>query len=80
MVEVLVCIGSSCHLKGSYNVVQTFQQLIEEEKLHDKIELKGQFCMKRCQCAVSVTVDGEVYSVAPENARRFFIETILPKS
>ena len=36
MVEVSVCIGSSCHLKGSYNVIQAFQQMIEENGLHDK--------------------------------------------
>lgn len=78
MLELNVCIGSSCHLKGSYNVIQAFQQSIEEEGLHDKVEMKAQFCMKQCQNGVSVAIGGEVHSVSPETARQFFRETVLP--
>lgn len=76
MVELNVCIGSSCHLKGSYNVIQTFQQLIEAGQLHDRLEMKAQFCMKQCQKGVSVGED--VYSVSPETAKSFFESTVLP--
>lgn len=79
MLSLEVCIGSSCHLKGSYNVIQSFQQLIERENLHEKLELKAQFCMKRCQCGVSVLFDGEAYSVSPENVNSFFESTVLPR-
>lgn len=72
MIELNICVGSSCHLKGSYNVIQTFQQLIEDNKLHDKIEMKAQFCMKNCQQGVSVSIGEEVHSVSPETAREFF--------
>ncbi|MBE5785303.1 MAG: (2Fe-2S) ferredoxin domain-containing protein [Clostridiales bacterium] len=79
MVEVSVCIGSSCHLKGSYNVIQTFQQMIEEEKLHDKVEFKATFCMRQCSGnGVAVSVDGQSYSVGADAARDFFMNTILP--
>ena len=47
MIELSVCIGSSCHIKGSYNVIQTFQQMIEENNLHNEVDFKGTFCMKR---------------------------------
>ena len=47
MVEVSVCIGSSCHLKGSYNVIQAFQQMIEENGLHDKVDFKATLCMRQ---------------------------------
>ena len=68
MVEVSVCIGSSCHLKGSYNVIQAFQQMIE-----------ATFCMRQCSCSgVAVSVNGQVYSVMPDTAREFFSTTILP--
>ncbi len=79
MVDLSVCIGSSCHLKGSYNVIQTFQQLIEAENLHEKVEMRAQFCMKQCQKGVSVAMDGELYSVSPETAKSFFVSTVLPK-
>lgn len=78
MTELSVCIGSSCHLKGSYNIIQTFQQLIEENHLHGKINFKANFCMKRCdQSGVSLTLNGEEYSITPESAREFFHKTVM---
>lgn len=78
MVELNVCVGTSCHLNGSYNVVQIFQQLIEEHKLHDEIEFKACFCRKNCNNeGVSVGIDGESYRVVPEEAGEFFKKHIL---
>jgi len=80
MVEINVCIGTSCHLNGSYNVVQIFQQLIEEYSLHEEIEFKANFCMKQCQKkGVSVAIDGESYRVGPEDIRELFQNKILSK-
>jgi NADH:ubiquinone oxidoreductase subunit E len=79
MLELSVCIGSSCHLKGSYNIIQLFQQMIEENTLHDKIDFKANFCMKECQGdGVAVSINGAVYHLEPEKARDFFKETIMP--
>ena len=75
--KVTVCIGSSCHLKGSRQVVEEFQRLIAENKLSDRVELGGTFCMGNCQQGVCVTVDGELYSVSPETAKSFFEEYTL---
>lgn len=80
MIEISVCIGSSCHLKGSYNVIQSIQQMVEENGLHDKIDMKAQFCMKQCQNGVAVLVDGELHSVSPETAREFFRLAVMPKA
>lgn len=80
MSEVKVCIGSACHVKGSYNIIQSFQQLLEEHKKHDEVELKAQFCMKRCEHdGVCVSVDEVKYNILPENAREFFRKTVLAK-
>ena len=78
--KVTVCIGSSCHLKGSRQVVEEFQRLIAENKLSDRVELGGTFCMGNCQQGVCVTVDGELYSVSPETAKSFFEEYRLAKA
>ena len=79
MLEVKVCVGSACHVRGSYNVLQSLQRLVEQGSLHDKIEIKAAFCVKNCQCSgVSVTVKDQVYNVEAESARAFFKETILP--
>ena len=76
--KITVCIGSSCHLKGSRQVVEQLQYLIAENNLKDKIELAGTFCMGKCQTGVSVTLDGEYYSVSPETVKSFFNEKVLP--
>jgi len=79
MLEVNICIGSACHIKGSYNVLQSFQQLIEENKLHERCTLKAKFCMKNCQNGVSVSIGDEVFSVRPETAREFFKDSVMSK-
>lgn len=79
MMKVTVCIGSSCHLKGSRLVVESLQSLIADNSLKDKIELGGTFCMGNCQNGVCVTVDGTVFSVSPETVEDFFKNEILAK-
>ena len=77
--KVTVCIGSSCHIKGSRPVVEQLQDLIAKENLSDKIELGGTFCMGKCQQGVCVTVDGEFFSVSPESVSTFFENEIREK-
>ena len=77
--KVVVCIGSSCHIKGSRQVVEALQRLVAENKLDDKVELSGTFCMGECQKGVCVTVDGEFFSVAPDTVEDFFKDSILAK-
>ncbi|MGI6175431.1 MAG: (2Fe-2S) ferredoxin domain-containing protein [Christensenellales bacterium] len=80
MTELEVCIGSSCHIKGSYNVIQTFLQLIEENDLHDKLDMKAHFCMKECaNSGICVSFIGEKYSIMPESADDFFKNVVLGK-
>ena len=77
--KVTVCIGSSCHLKGSRQVVESFQRNIADNGLKDCVELGGTFCMGNWQQGVCVTVDGELFSVSPETADEFFNANILTK-
>ena len=77
--KVTVCIGSSCHIKGSRQVVEQLQYLIAENDLSDKVELGGTFCMGQCQKGVCVTVDDNFHSVSPENVREFFETNIKTK-
>lgn len=78
--KVTVCIGSSCHIKGSRQVVEELQYLIAENNLKEKVELGGTFCMGECQKGVCVTVDGKFFSVTPETAKDFFNKEILGKA
>lgn len=77
--KVTVCIGSSCHIKGSRQVVEQLQQLVAENGLKDKVELGGTFCMGKCQQGVCVTVDDQFYSVSPETTEEFFNANIKAK-
>ncbi|MDE6732816.1 MAG: NAD(P)H-dependent oxidoreductase subunit E [Oscillospiraceae bacterium] len=77
--KVTVCIGSSCHLKGSRRVVEGLQYLIGENDLKDKVELGGTFCMNNCQNGVCVTVDDKSFSVSPDTVDDFFKTEILAK-
>lgn len=79
MMKITVCIGSSCHVKGSRQVVKSLQQLISEHNLTDQVVLSGTFCMNRCQSGVCVTVDDVFHSVTPETVEAFFSEQILAK-
>ena len=81
MIEVTVCVGSSCHLKGSYQVLKTYTELIEKNGLKDAVHLKASFCMGRCLGGIAVTVDGEpVEGVGFSNAEASFYEHIYPKA
>ena len=79
MLKITVCIGSSCHIKGSRQVVEQLQYLIAENKLGDKVELGGTFCMGKCQQGVCVTVNDAFYSVTPDTVEEFFAKEIWAK-
>ena len=77
--KITICIGSSCHLKGSRQIVEELQRLVAANNLGDRVELAGQFCMGNCQNGVCVTVDGEPFSLTPETTRDFFEKDILTR-
>ena len=79
MLKITVCIGSSCHIKGSRQVVEQLQYLIAQYKLGDKVELGGTFCMGKCQQGVCVTVNDSFHSVTPETTEEFFLKEVLAK-
>lgn len=79
MIKVTVCIGSSCHIKGSRQIVDALQKLISEKGLKDKVELGGTFCMGKCQQGVCVTIGDELFSVSPDTVNEFFEKEILSR-
>lgn len=77
--KVTVCIGSSCHIKGSRQVVEQLQTLIADNNLKDAVDLGGTFCMGECRKGVCVKVDDNFFSVTPETVDEFFASEILAK-
>jgi len=78
--KISVCIGSACHLKGSYNVINALQQLVEEYRLAGSVEVYASFCLGHCAQAVSVRIDDRaVQSVSSATVREFFEKNVLPE-
>ena len=76
---VQICVGSSCHLKGSPEIVALFQSAIADNCLEDAVTLAGSFCVGKCnRTGVTVQIDDEVHvGITKENFKEFFKENIL---
>ena len=78
MTTVTVCVGSSCHIKGSRQIIVRFNELLKEHGLEDKIELQGSFCMERCGEGLNWQIDDEpITSGSVEEAIRTFTAKVL---
>ena len=77
--KITVCIGSSCHLKGSRQVVEQLQDLIAKHELSDNVELGATFCLGKCQQGVCVMVDEDFHSVSPDTVDEFFEQNVRAK-
>lgn len=76
--NIKVCIGSACYLKGSDDVIKIFEKLISKHGLQSKIQLSASFCLGHCTDAVSVKRwDGTILSVSKEDAHEKFEKYIL---
>ena len=79
MIFVQVCVGSSCHLKGSADIVELFEKSVKDHDIEDKVVLSGSFCIGKCnRVGVTVQVNDDVHvGVTRENFREFFKKNIL---
>lgn len=74
---ITICIGSSCHLKGSREIVQILKRLVALHKLENQVELNGSFCMGHCMEGVCVRIGEERFSLLPTTTEPFFQEQVL---
>ncbi|HBI72527.1 MAG TPA: hypothetical protein DEG06_03920 [Lachnospiraceae bacterium] len=71
--NIYVCVGSSCHLKGSYDVIQLMKQELAAHHLEDKVNLSAAFCLGKCKDGVSVKINDEIIcGVSKDNFNEFF--------
>ena len=78
MKTLAVCVGSSCHLLGSYEVIRKLQKLLERYHLTNQVELKASFCLGKCQAGVTVCYDGIIYTALTQaNIGEFFRKHVL---
>ena len=78
---IQVCVGSSCHLKGSPEIVELLQKTVEEYHLENEVTLAGSFCIGRCnRIGVTVQVDDDIHvGITKENFKEFLQEQVLNK-
>ena len=79
MIFVQVCVGSSCHLKGSADIVELFEKAVKDHNIEDEVVLSGSFCIGKCnRVGVTVQVNDDIHvGVTRENFREFFKKNIL---
>ncbi len=79
MLIIQICVGSSCHIKGSQDIVELLQAAVEEYHLEDDVTLTGSFCIGQCnRVGVTVQVNDDVHvGITRENFKEFFNEHIL---
>ena len=79
MVIVQVCVGSSCHLKGSSEIVELLERAVEEHGIQDDVVLTGSFCIGKCnRVGVTVQINDDIHvGVTTENFREFFKQNVL---
>ena len=76
---IQICVGSSCHLKGSPEIVQLLVKAVNDNHLEDEITLAGSFCIGKCnRVGVTVQVDDDIHTgITKENFKEFFKENVL---
>ena len=71
--NIYVCVGSSCHLKGSYQIIELMKKALEDNGLTDQVNLSAAFCLGKCTHGVTIKVDDEIVTgVSPETFPEIF--------
>ena len=76
---IKICVGSSCYIKGSPEIVALLQEAVTAHHLENQVTLVGSFCIGKCnRVGVTVQVNDDVHvGVTRENFREFFKNHIL---
>lgn len=89
---IKVCVGSSCHLKGSYDVIEALKEVLKKYDVEDCVELQASFCLGFCAKGVNVKADAMdaasveklgkdeilLHNVNKDNAEELFRNEVYP--
>ena len=77
--NLYLCMGSACHQLGVYEVLPKLQALISKYDIHNKIELKGCFCLETCSSGIVMKFKDQFFiNISPQNLEAKFTKEILP--
>ena len=76
---IQACVGSSCYLKGSQEIVEMLQDAMTEHQIENEITLIGALCIGKCnRVGVSIKVNEEIhFGITKDNYQEFFNQNIL---
>ncbi len=76
---IQICVGSSCHLKGSPEIVELLQKAVSDYHLEDDVTLAGSFCIGKCnRVGVTVQIDDDIHvGVTKDSFKEFFEQNVL---
>ncbi len=79
--EITVCVGSSCHIKGSHSFIDYLKNAISAYSLEEKIVLKASFCMGNCSEGINIKVDNErIVLHSLEDLKTLFTDKLVEKA
>ena len=76
MLNINVCVGSSCHIRGSYKIIELLNNAIKENGLEEKVAVSAAFCLGHCMNGVSVKVGNQIFGVNEDSFKEFFEENV----
>ena len=78
--DIMVCVGSSCHLSDSRSLINRLKELIHENNVEGEVELKGSFCMGHCvEKGVCVKFDERIFGLTVGGVDNFFRDEVLTR-
>lgn len=58
--QIAVCVGTSCYLRGSQDLLRAVIRQIEDEGLQDQVDVKATFCFERCDRGPTARVGEQI--------------------
>ena len=77
VVDVGVCIGTNCYIKGSWKLLEGLAAELRKRGLADRCRVKARFCTGQCENGPNVVVGNKIISVDPQDQAGAFIDTHL---
>jgi NADH:ubiquinone oxidoreductase subunit E len=59
--EIIICMGSSCHSRGNRANVEIARDFIEDNSIEGDVKLSGCLCMDECSRGPVISINGKRY-------------------
>lgn len=74
IIELTICLGSSCFARGNRKTVTFIQEYIKENRLEKLIRFSGNHCFGKCNKGPVLKINDKIYEGVDEKAAISIIE------